>query len=141
MHATWEALVCTGQSISQTAHRAHISMLRAAATADPSQAELPTKITILDNDIPKGDYDLANKISIEMSESEKTEYGNEWRTYQERNANLENHRVQAYSLILGKYTQLLQGKTKQDTAWNTTRNLYNALVLLQLIEKTALEQT
>ena len=59
------------------------------------------KIAILDNDISKGYYDLSKKIPIEMLESEKTAYVNEWRTYQELNTNLEKHRGQKYSLILG----------------------------------------
>ena len=67
-------------------------MIRAAATADPSDVELPTKIAIMDNEISKVDYDLANKIPINTSESDKTAYGNEWRTYQERNSNLEKNR-------------------------------------------------
>ena len=75
-----------------------------------------------------------------MSESEKNAYGNEWRTYRELNTNLKSHRGQAYSLVLGQHTQLLQDKTNHDTAWNATITSYNPLVLLQLIEKTALEQ-
>ena len=67
-------------------------MLRAEATADPSDSEIPMKIAILYNEIAKGYYDIANKITVEMSESDDTSYGNEWRTYQEQNANLENHR-------------------------------------------------
>ena len=84
--------------------------------------EIPIKIAIMDNRIAKGYYDLANKIPIDMSESEKTAYGNEWRTYRERNSKLENHRGQAYSLILGKYTQILQDKMKQGKDWNSTIN-------------------
>ena len=52
-------------------------MLRASATSDPSDAEIPTKIEILDNKIARGDYELANDIPMEMLESEKTAYGNE----------------------------------------------------------------
>ena len=83
-------------------------MLRAAATAGPSDAELPTKIAILEKNIAKGDYELSNEIPIEMSDSYKTVFGNEFLTYQERNSNLEKHLFQAYSLILGHFTQLLQ---------------------------------
>ena len=116
-------------------------MLRSAAKSDPSDAELPTKISILDNNIAKGDYDVGNKTPIEMLESEKTTYGNEWYTYQYRNDNLENHRGQEYSLILGQCIQLLQDKMNQDTAWNSTSTSYNLLFLLVLIEKTVLAQT
>ena len=39
-------------------------MLREEATSDPSDAELPTKIAILDNNITKVDFELANEIPI-----------------------------------------------------------------------------
>ena len=68
-HATQEALVCTGQSNIQAARREHASMLRAAVIYEPSDAELSTKIAIMDNEITKGDYDLANDTPIDMSES------------------------------------------------------------------------
>ena len=87
-------------------------------------------IEILDYKIAKGDYDISNDIPIDMSESEKTVYGNEWCNYQEQNTNMENNRGQAYSLILGQYTQLLQDTIKQDTAWNTTSTSYNPIVLV-----------
>ena len=51
-------------------------MLRSATTSDPSDAELPMNIEIMYNEIAKGDYDLANEIPIEMSESENIAYGN-----------------------------------------------------------------
>ena len=55
-------------------------MIRVAEIDNLSDMEIPIKIAIMDNKITKGDYDLANKIPIDMSESEKTAYGNEWRT-------------------------------------------------------------
>ena len=73
-----------------------------------------------------------------MLDSDKTAYGIDWCTYWERNTNLEKHRGQAYSLILGQCTELFQDNTKQDTAWNATSTSYNPLVLLQLIDKTVL---
>ena len=76
-----------------------------------------------------------------MLESNKTSYGNEWRTYQEQNYNLEKHKVQAYSLLLGQCTQLLQDKMKQDTVCNSTIISYNPLILLQFIHKMVLAQT
>ena len=59
-----EALVHIGQSNIQESHWAKSSMLRSAATADPSDVELRMKITIMYNEIAKVDYDLANKIPI-----------------------------------------------------------------------------
>ena len=63
-YVTQEALVRTCQSNIQEACRSQASMLRAAAIDDPSDANLPMKISILDNEIPKGDYDLSNEIPI-----------------------------------------------------------------------------
>ena len=63
-HATWEELVRTCQSNIQAALWAQASMLRALATTDTSDTELPTEISIMNNRITKGDYDLANKIPI-----------------------------------------------------------------------------
>jgi hypothetical protein len=75
-----------------------------------------------------------------MSDSEKTQYSNDWRTYRERNALLTKQRGQAFSLILGQCTQLLQDRMKQDTDWNITSTSYNPLELYRLIEKTTLAQ-
>jgi hypothetical protein len=49
-----------------------------------------------------------------MLDSEKMQYSKDWRTYWERNAPLTKHRGQAFSLILGQCTQLLQDRMKQD---------------------------
>jgi hypothetical protein len=51
------------------------------------------------------------------------------------------HRGQAFSLIQGQCTQLLQDRMKQDTDWNTVSTSYDPLTLYRLIEKTALAQT
>ena len=119
-----------GQSNIQEDCRAQARMLRSSATYDPSDAELPLKIAIMDNEIAKGDYDTANKIPIDMSESENTTYGNEWSIYREQNTKLESHIGQAYSLILVQYKQLLQYNINQDTDCNAIITYYNPLVLL-----------
>jgi hypothetical protein len=51
------------------------------------------------------------------------------------------HRWQAFSLILGQCTQLLQDRMKQDTDWNAASTSYNPLDLYQLIKKMMLAQT
>jgi hypothetical protein len=73
------------------------------------------QLVILDNETAEGNYKQSN-VPIEMSDSEKTQYNNDWRTYQERNVLLAKHRGQAFSLmILGQCTQLLKDRMKQDT--------------------------
>jgi hypothetical protein len=114
-------------------------MLEAAAAlgVDP---DAPMQLAILDNKIAEGDYKQNIEVPIEIADSEKTQYKNDWRTYQERNALLTKHRGQAFSLILGQCTQLLQDKMKQDTDWPAHAS-YDPLDLYQLIKKTMLVQT
>ena len=103
--------------------------------------EAPVKLAILENEIAQGAFEAGEEIPIELTDSEKTQYSNEWRTYRERNASLIKHRGQAFSLILGQCTQLLQDKMKQDTAWTAVSTSYDPLALYRLIEKTILAQT
>jgi hypothetical protein len=55
--------------------------VEAAATlgADP---DAPMQLAILDNEIAEGNYKQNNEVPIEMSDSEKTQYSNDWITYQ-----------------------------------------------------------
>jgi hypothetical protein len=77
------------------------------------------QLAILDNEFAEGNYKQNIEVPIEMLDSEKKQYSNDWRTYQERNALLTKHRGQAFSLILGQCTQLLHDRMKQDTDWNS----------------------
>jgi hypothetical protein len=73
----------------------HIILEAAAALgADP---DAPMQLAILDNEIAEGNYKQNNDVPSEMSDSEKTQYSNDWRTYQERNMLLTKHRGQAFS--------------------------------------------
>jgi hypothetical protein len=96
--------------------------------ADPKLAD-PMKIASLENVIAQGDFIAGQEVSFELNESEKTQFSNEWLTYRERTANLNKHRCQAFSLIQGQCTQLLQDKMKQDTDWNTVSTSYDPLTL------------
>jgi hypothetical protein len=114
-------------------------ILEASATlgADP---DAPMQLAILDNEIAEGNYKQNNEVPIEMSDSEKTQYINDWRTYRERNVLLTKHRGQAFSLILGQCTQLLQDSMKQDADWNAASTSNDPLDLYQLIKKMMLAQ-
>jgi hypothetical protein len=139
-HAIHEQMVRTGEANLQRARLSKRVILETAATlgTDP---DAPMQLAILDNQIAEGTYKQNNEVPIEMSDSEKTQYSNDWRTYRERNALLTKHRGQAFSLILGQCTQLLQDRMKQDTDWNMTSTSYNPLELYWLIEKMTLAQT
>jgi hypothetical protein len=113
-HAIHEQMVGTREENLQGARLSKRVILEAAAAlgADP---DAPMQLAILDNKIAEGNYKQNNEVPIKMSDSEKTQYSNDWRTYQEKNALLTKHRGQAFSLILSQCTQLLQDRMKQDT--------------------------
>ena len=138
-HAIHEQLVRTGEENLQRARLSKRIILETAATlgADP---DAPMQLAILDNEIAEGNYKQNNEVPIEMLDSEKMQYSNDWRTYRERNALLTKHRGQAFSLILSQCTQLLQDRMKQDTNWNMTSTSYNPLELYRLIKKMTLAQ-
>jgi hypothetical protein len=109
-------MVQNGEDNLQWAHLSKQVILEAAAAlgADP---DAPMQLAILDNEIAEENYKQNNEVPIEMSDSEKMQYSNDWRTYRERNALLTKLRGQAFSLILSQCTQLLQDRMKQDTNW------------------------
>ena len=99
------------------------------------------ELAILENEIALGELKVKQDIPVELTEDEKTEHSNKWRTYRERSANLEKHRGRAFSLILGQCTQLLQDKMEQDSDWKAVSTSYDPLTLYRMIEKTILAQT
>ena len=139
-HTARELMVRAGQARIQAARRASENML-AQAVADGTDAEAPMKLAVLQNEIAQAEYDMNQEVPIELTDSEKTQYSNAWRTYRERNATLEKNRGQVFSLIHGQCTQLLQDKMKQDTDWTAASTSNDPLTLYRLIEKTILAQT
>jgi hypothetical protein len=133
-------MIRNGQENLQQARLAQQTILEAIVDAG-TDPEAPMKLAILNNAIAQGEFEQNMEVPIEMSDSEKTQYSNEWRSYRERSTQLIKHRGQAFSLILGQCTQLLQDKMKQDTDWNTVSTSYDPLILYRLIEKTILAQT
>ena len=99
------------------------------------------KLEVLENAIAQGKYKANLDVPIVTTDAENTQSRNEWRTYRERNAHLTKHRGQEFLLILGKCTQLLQDKIKQDIEWNVVSTSYDPLTLYWLIEKTVLGLT
>ena len=141
-HAARELIVRNGQLNIQNARRAQLVVLQAAITVVPLvDLDAPMKLAILENEIAQGEFDSTSEVPIELTDSEKTQNSNEWRTYRERNASLLKHRGQTFSLILGQCTQLLQDKLKQDAAWNAVSVSYDPLTLYRLIQRTILAQT
>ena len=76
-HTTREQMICAGQANLQQAQRAPQLILEAevAAGVDP---EAPMKLAILNNVIAEGDFEQSVEVPIKMTDSEKTQYSNEW---------------------------------------------------------------
>jgi hypothetical protein len=80
-------------------------------------------------------------VPVELADSDKNQFSNDWRTFRERNTNLIKQRGQAFSLIQGQCTQLLQDKMKQNTDWNNVNIWYDRLTLYRLIDRTVVAHT
>jgi hypothetical protein len=72
-------MIRNGQANLQQARLAQQLILEAAvdATVNP---EAPMKLAILDNKIAEGDFEQNVEVPIDMSDSEKTQYSNEWQS-------------------------------------------------------------
>ena len=76
------------------------------------------KLVILQNKIAQADFEANEEVLIKLTDSKKMQHSNTWHTYHERNAQLIKNQGQAFSLILGQCTQLLQDRMKQDADWD-----------------------
>ena len=98
------------------------------------------KLAILQNEIAQAEFEAAADVPIDLTDSKKTQWSNDWRTYHEQNSQLIKNHGQAFSLIMGQCTQLLQDKMKQDVDWEAISTSYDPLLLYHLIEKMVLAQ-
>jgi hypothetical protein len=139
-HIVREVMVQNGQLNIQQAQQVQETILKAAVQAG-TDMDAPMKLAILQHEIAQGEFAASIEVPVVLTDSEKTQFSNDWRTFRERNTNLIKHRGQSFSLIQGQCTQLLQDKMKQDTYWNTASISYDPLNLYRLIERTVLAQT
>jgi hypothetical protein len=124
-HSVMEVMIRNSQLNIQQARQAQETILKAAVQAG-TDMDSPMKLVILQNKI---EFLASIEIPVVLTDSEKTQFRNDWRTFRERNTNLIKHRGHYFSLIQGQCTQLLQDKMKQDLDWNTTSVSYDTLTL------------
>jgi hypothetical protein len=139
-HGIREQMVRAGQANIQAAQRAQETVMQ-AEIATGTGVDTPMRLAIIQNEIAQGEFAANVDVQIELTDSEKTLFSNDWRTHRERNTTLIKHRGQAFLLIQGQCTQMLQDKLKQDIDWTTVSSSYDPLTLYRLIEKTVLAQT
>jgi hypothetical protein len=127
-HSVREVMIRNGQLNIHQARQAQETILKSAMQAG-TDMDAPMSLAILQNNISQGKFAASIKVPVVLTDSEKTQFSNVWRTFRELNTNLIKHRGQAFSLIQVQCSQLLQDKMKQDTDWNTVSISYDPLTL------------
>ncbi len=92
------------------------TLLEAEIALAPGNRSLVMELVKLNQDIAQADFEAAQDVPIKLNDQEQINYSNECRNHSRRNFMLETQQGQAYSLILGQCTQLLQDKMKQDAS-------------------------
>jgi hypothetical protein len=124
----------TTQLLSRTLVEAEIALA-------PGDGYLVMELVKLNQDIAQADFEAAQEMPVELNDQEQIDYSNKCQNHSRRISTLETHQGQAYSLILGECTQLLQDKMKQDESWTTVSASYDPLELYRLIKRVVLKQT
>ena len=124
----------------RVARLASSTSLEAENIQNPNNCNSVTELALLNNAITLGDFEAAQDVPMELTKQERLDYSNECRNQSRRSATLDTHPSQAYSLILGQCTQLLQDKMKQDASWTTMSMSCDPLELYKLIERVILKQ-
>ncbi len=140
-HALWIPLVRSQQAAMSTAWLSSRTLLEAEIALAPGNHSLVMELAKLNQDIAQADFKAAQDVPIELNDQEQIDYSNKCQNHSRRISTLETHRGQAYSLILGQCTQLLQDKMKQDASWTMVSVSYDPLKLYRLIKRVVLKQT
>ncbi len=95
----------------------------------------------VDEQIAKGEIELADEVKMKLTKDKKRAHVNAWRTHRETTESLKKSRGKVYSLLLGQCTQVLVDKMKQDVDWVMISKSFNPILLFKLIEKFILKQS
>ena len=83
-HAAHEMMIHTSQMNLQAARHVQLLLLQALVDSrvDP---EAPMKLAVLQNEMAQVEFEAAVDVPIDLTDSKKTQWSNDWRTYHERN--------------------------------------------------------
>jgi hypothetical protein len=140
-HLLQIALVRSQQVAMLTTRLSSRTLLEAEIALAPGDRSLVMELAKLNQVIAQADFEAAQDVPIELNDQEQINYSNKCQNHSRRISTLETHRGQAYSLILGQCTQLIQDKMKQDAFWTMVSASYDPLKLYRLIERVVLKQT
>jgi hypothetical protein len=93
------------------------------------------------DDIAKTKIELKDEIDLKLTDDEMAAQRNAWITYQESSKRPKKGRGMVYSLLLGKCTEVLVDKMKQDKDWVKISSLCDPDLLFKLIKRSALKQS
>ncbi len=92
-----------------TARLSSHTLLEAEIALTPGNRSLVMELAKFNQDIAQAYFEAAQDMPIELNDQEQINYSNECQNHSRRISTLETHLLgQAYSLILGQCTQLLQ---------------------------------
>ena len=101
-HAERITLIRTNQANILAARRAHLQQVQVAVAATPLDADLQMQLALIQNQIAEDEFEAQVEVKMQLTDEEKTQSSNAWRTHRELNTNLTKHWGQAFSLILAQ---------------------------------------
>jgi hypothetical protein len=107
----------------------------------PNNQDLMKGRQEIEDQILKCEIDLNDEAEMKLMDNKKMAYSNAWRSHCETTEGLKKSRGKVYLLLLGRCTQVLVDKMKQDTTWVRVSELFDPILLFKLIEKFVLKQS
>jgi hypothetical protein len=85
-----EVMIRTGQLNIQQARQAQETIIR-ASLLEGIDLDRPMKLEVLQNEITQGVIAAIIEVPVELNDSQKTQFSNDWSTFREHNVNLIKH--------------------------------------------------
>jgi hypothetical protein len=89
-HSVREVMIRTGQLNYQRARQAQETVLKSSVLAG-IDIDTPIKLEIIQNEIAQEEFAANIEVPVDLKDSDKTKFSNDWRTFRECNANLIKH--------------------------------------------------
>jgi hypothetical protein len=121
--------------------RAKKSAIEAEIQIAPTDHCLLKEMREVDDQIAMEEIELADEVEMKLTKDKKIAHANVWRTHRETTESLKKSRGKVYSLLLGRCTQVLVDKMKQDVDWVMISKSFDPILLFKLIEKFILKQS
>jgi hypothetical protein len=111
--------------------------IQAKIMSAPTDQDLLKEMREVDDNIAKGEIELADEVDMKLTKDKKISHSNAWRTDRETNESLKKSREKIYSLLLGQCTQVLVDKMKQDVDWVMISESFDPILLFKLVKSSS----